>query len=75
MNRNIREVRESLNEFRQKFTPENKVVLFTYILIPIRDKTEVKPKVSVGEISKNMGFYKDETEDPIVAFLKFNSVF
>ena len=41
----------------------------------IMDKSEVKSKVAVGEIYKNMGLYKDETEDPIVAFAKFNSVF
>ncbi len=75
LNRKIREVHESLNEFRQKFTLENKVALFTYILMQIMDKSEVKSKVAVGEIYKNMGLYKDETEDPIVAFAKFNSVF
>ncbi len=75
LKRKISEVYESLNEFRQKFTPENKVALFTYILMQIMDKSEIKSKVAVGEIYKNMGLYKDETEDPIVAFDKFNSVF
>ncbi len=72
----IRVVSDKLFTFAGEFTPENKVALFTHILMDVMDRAaETNSIVDVAKIYENMGIYTKRAEDPIEIFNRFLSVF